>query len=241
MTAVSLLIVLAAGPAASPSPAPPLTPPTPLTVIGTTHSGVCQTITEHANHAIQSALDGNLGLAVLIHNIRATDFDNLNTLQQMQAQQSWLRAASDIRVQAHAVDAEIKLLRAEANAAPPDDPRKNDLLAFANALGGALAHQDRAAAEFASAVLVLQGRVARAAVADETDQSDAHTGNLVRYGAPVHNRPPASPDMDPPPPQPGEMNRIDAQLAAALAQKSDAILHDEGLAADHDLGMLTGC
>jgi hypothetical protein len=246
MVSLLPLVVALAGAVASPGPTP--TPPTPLTVIGTTRTNVCAPIVAHADNAIGAALEGNRDLTILTNNLRNTDYGNMNENQQRLQRDTWLREASAIRMSAKAALDEIKALRAEA-AQSTDPTRKAELTAFADALGGALGRQDRAAADFVGSVTVVQGREARGSM-DEVinnpnlgNQPVPGGGGLPgarSQGVPTPMPGPGVTIM-PPAPTPDQYNRIDLQLAQALSDKTTDILRDEGVAANHSLGITSGC
>jgi hypothetical protein len=245
MVSLLPLVVALAGAVASPSPAP--APPTPLTVIGTTRTNVCAPIVAHADNAIGAALEGNRDLSILANNLRNTDYGNMNENQQRLQRDAWVREASAIRISAKGAQDEIKALRAQATQST-DPTRKAELTAFADALSGALARQDKAATDFVGSVVVLQGR-------EERGSMDQVISNNNLNGAPIAGggglprasnslvTPPPGPAVTilPPAPNPDQYNKIDLLLAQALSDKTADILRDEGVAANHSLGITNGC
>ncbi|HTW82674.1 MAG TPA: hypothetical protein VMD91_01250 [Candidatus Sulfotelmatobacter sp.] len=234
-----LLVAVAVASAATPtaSPAPPSLP-TPLTIIGTTHTGPCATIVNHANGAIGAALDDDRSLAILAHNMRAVDLDMLSAMQRRNAIDAMMDQAGAIRKEARAADADIKQLRAAAEAAH-DPERKAELKAFADALGGAIARQDKAATEFMGSVTVMQGRVERAEANAIMAASNQQPPALNAQEAVDQEQ--AFPAAIAPPPQVGQYDRFFAQLSDGLTAKSSDILRDEGVAADHSITATSGC
>jgi|HubBroStandDraft_1064217.scaffolds.fasta_scaffold02099_12 hypothetical protein len=238
LSLLPLLLALAV----DPSPAATLAPaaPTPLTEIGHTHAlPVCTTIVAHANGAISAALEDDRGLAVLAANLRATDFDKLNDLQRHNAIEALLNQATAVRLGAHGAYDEIKRLREYAQTSS-DETRKAELKAFADALGGALARQDKAAADFVGSVTVMNGRQDRADVAAITDASNMNSATTAQQQVAYTQQQQFHGGIAPPV-QPGEFDKVFAQIGAALNERTAGILHDEGVAADHSLGATTGC
>jgi hypothetical protein len=251
LSLLPILVALAAAPVPAASPAPP----TPLTEIGHTHAlPACTSIVQHANVAIGAALDGDHNLAILTMNIRATDFNKLNDLQRMNAVDALMKQASLVRTTAHSADAEIKTLRAEAKAST-DPTRQAELKAFADALGGALARQDKAASDFMGSVTVINGRNERA---DMSAQIAAGTGVAGAGPGTGAYEPGFRAGAAAPPPQgqttmtardsglpgpvaAGDYDKVFAELNARLAESTQEILRDEGTAADHSLSATTGC
>jgi hypothetical protein len=238
LSLLPLLVALAS----DPSPAASLAPaaPTPLTEIGHTHAlPVCTTIVAHANGAISAALENDRGLAILAVNLRATDFDRLNSLQRRNAIEALLDQASSVRLGARAAYDEIKRLREYARTSS-DATRKTELKAFADALGGALARQDKAATDFVASVVVINGRQDRAEAATMTDNISATSATNAQQ--PVgYTQQPQLHVGGAPPVQPGEFDKVFAQIGAALNEQTAGILQDEGVAADHSLAATTGC
>ena len=151
-----IVVVLAA---ADPAPAASSAPrPTPLTEIGRVRAlPACVPIVAHANGAITQALDNDRTLAVLSTNLHNTNFDKLNFMQRKNAIDALMKQAELMRIASSAGDAEVKKLR-EYAVASPDPKRKEELKTFADALGGALYRQKKAAVEFMRDVSIMQGR-----------------------------------------------------------------------------------
>jgi hypothetical protein len=228
------LLPLVVALASAPSPAPNTAPrPTPLTEIGRTRTApICTTIVVHANGAITSALDNDRSLAILTTNLKHMDFDRLNELQRRNAINDLMDQAGKIRIAGKAADDEIKKLRAYAKAS--DDPeRKAELKAFADALGGAIYRQTKAANEFMRDVTVMQGRedAAEARTIAGRDQPPPET---LGAAAAMTNRAHV-------PDPPTSYNQAFRSVAADLADLSTAIAADEGIAADHSIAATSGC
>src|ERR1700712_5447846 len=138
-----IILALAADPSPTPSSAGR---PTPLTEIGRVRAlPACVPIVTHANGAITDALENHRTLAVISTNQRR------NVLEQM------LRQAEAIAKAAKAGDAEVKRLR-EYAVNSPDPKLKEELKTFADALGGAIYRQQKAAVEVQRDILIMRNR-----------------------------------------------------------------------------------
>ncbi len=231
LSILPLVVALATVPATAPAPAASARP-TPLQEIGRVRAlPACTPIVVHANGAITQALDNDRGLAILTNNLRAVDFDRLNVIQRRNAINALEKQASEIRINAGNADGEIKRLR-EYALASPDPQRKAELKAFTDALGGALLRQKRAANELMKDITVIQGRVdtaeargilARDSLAPESGSS------LPGFGHSLMPAPPSS------------WNDTMHAIASALDDRTEAIVADEGVAADHSIAATSGC
>jgi hypothetical protein len=225
-----IVLALAAepGPVASSAPRP-----TPLTEIGRVRAlPACVPIVAHANGAITQALDNDRTLAILSNNAHNTNFDGLNSLQRRNAIEALMKQAEAIRVASSSGDVEVKKLR-EYAAAATDPERKAELKAFADALGGALYRQKKAAVEFTKYVTIMNGR---------EDSAEAH--DLMRQANPV---PPylaaqalstVAPVL---PGTPDSYNKVFKQIGDALDENVLGVQRDEGTAADHSIAATSGC
>jgi hypothetical protein len=250
-----LVMALAADPTPAPSVSAPSTPPpTRLQEIGRTRAlPVCSNIVVHANSAITDALNNDQDLAVAINHLRTTDLDNA-TAQQHKARMADLMAfATKMRTSSSAGDAEVKRLR-ELAAASSDPERKAELKAFADALGGALFRQKRAADDLDKALVIMDGR--RAATKGITDDGlpPPTAAQIARAGMATPDPNLSSTDnigntkqvmrADPLFVTDRTVTSQNAQLlhiADDLYARTNFILIDEGTAADHSLGATTGC
>lgn len=217
--------------ATAPSPAPAASArPTPLQEIGRVRAlPACTPIVVHANGAITQALDNDRGLAILTTNLRAIDFDRLNVIQRRNAINALDKQASEIRINAGNADGEIKRLR-EYAAASTDPQRKAELKAFADALGGALLRQKRAANEMMRDITIVQGR---------TEAAEAR-GIMARDIPAPENGMPALPRTSLLQ-APSSWNETMRAIASGLDDRTEAIVADEGIAADHSIAATSGC
>jgi len=231
LSLLPLVVALASAPSPAPSTAPR---PTPLTEIGRVRTApICTTIVVHANGAITSALDNDRTLAILTINLRNTNFDRLNEIQLHNAINTLMDQAGKVRISGKAADDEIKKLREYANASP-DPERKAELKAFADALGGAIYRQTKAAAEFMRDVTIMQGRAdageARDIQNSDNPGSDSRSATNA-MAAPRYRLP------DPP----KSYNQAMRSVAADLTDLATGIAADEGVAADHSIAATSGC
>jgi hypothetical protein len=230
-----LVIGLAAlDPVPAPSAAPSSAPrPTPLTEIGRVRAlPACVPIVAHANGAITQALDNDRTLAIISTNLHNTDFDKLNVLQRRNAIEALMKQAELMRVNSSAGDAEVKKLR-EYAVNSPDPKRKDELKTFADALGGALYRQKKAAVEFMRDITIMRGR-------EEAQEARdiMHRDNVVPpyAGAQAVS---ALPSILPPPPT--TYNKQMQYLGDTMDGLSASIAADEGRAADHSVAATSGC
>lgn len=225
-----IVFALATDPAPAASSAPR---PTPLTEIGRVRAlPACVPIVAHANGAITQALDNDRTLAILSNNVRTTNFDRLNSLQRTNAIDALMDKAEAIRLASASGDVEIKKLREYAeNSADPQ--RKAELKAFADALGGALYRQKKAAVEFMRDVTIMRGR------------EDAAEARQIM----VQNNPPppgvqaaalaATPAMLPGAPE--NYNKVFKLIGDDIDGQVLSVQADEGVAADHSIAATSGC
>jgi hypothetical protein len=229
-----LLPIVVALATADPAPAASSAPrPTPLTEIGRVRARpACVPIVAHANGAITQALDNDRTLAVLTTNLHNTNFDKLNVIQRKNAIDALMKQAEAMRIASSAGDAEVKKLR-EYAVNSPDPTRKEELKTFADAIGGALYRQKKAAVELMRDVSILQGR---------EDASEAR--GLMRAANPVPPYQGAEAAAKTPsmlPGIPGSYNKQFQGIGDALDDLTKAIQMDEGAAADHSIAATSGC
>ena len=229
-----LLPIVAVLAAADPAPAASSAPrPTPLTEIGRVRAlPACVPIVAHANGAITQALDNDRTLAVLTTNLHNTNFDKLNFMQRKNAIEALMKQAELMRIASSAGDAEVKKLR-EYAVASPDPKRKEELKTFADALGGALYRQKKAAVEFMRDVSIMQGR-----------EDAAEARGLMRAANPVPPYAAAQAIVNTPAILPGVPDSYNKQfkgIGDVLDDLSKGIQSDEGTAADHSIAATSGC
>jgi hypothetical protein len=227
-----ILVALAADPTPAPSSG---ARPTPLTEIGRVRAlPACVPIVAHANGAITEALENDRTFSVMTTNLRGTDFDKLNLIQRRNALERMLRQAEAIAKAAKAGDAEVKRLR-EYAVNSPDPKRKEELKTFADALGGAIYRQQKAAVEVQRDILIMRSRDDAQEMKEKIHDDDVNTPMTQRMGlsTPRPLRPTPSPDP--------EYDRHYKYLADKLDLLNEAILRDEGIAADHSIAATSGC
>jgi hypothetical protein len=225
-----IIVALAAEPAPSSAPRP-----TPLTEIGRVRAlPACVPIVAHANGAITEALGNDRTLSIIATNLRGTDFDKLNLIQRRNALEQMLRQAEAIAKASKAGDAEVKRLR-EYAVNSPDPKRKEELKTFADALGGAIYRQQKAAVEVQRDILIMRGRDDAQEMKEKLHDDDVNTPMTQRMGlsTPRPLRPTPSPDP--------EYDRHYKYLAQKLDVLNEGILRDEGIAQDHSIAATSGC
>ncbi len=231
---LSLLPIVLALASADPAPSPSASAkPTPLTEIGRVRSvPVCTPIVVHANGAITTTLDNNRALAIMTTNLRNVDFDKLNVIQRRNAIDDLDKQASAIRLNAKAADQEVKKLR-ELALTSPDPARKAELKAFADAIGGAIYRQAKAAAEVMRDITIMQGRAEaqEARQIKDRDNQQPDTGAMASITS-------SRAQMPPPP---ARLNEAMRSIANDLDDRTSAIMSDEGIAADHSIAATSGC
>jgi hypothetical protein len=235
---VPLLVALAAP---SPVPSSGSEPPSTLKEIGHVEArSICSAIVVHANSAIGTALDNDRDLGLTINHLRTTDLDDANEIQRRNGMNDLSTLTGRIRMAALSGTGEIKRLR-DIAAQTVEPTRKAELKAFADALGGAIARQRKAAADLDRALAIIDGRRAvneinteeladeRAAVSSDRMRSMAGNPDLGMMRSPVA------------PVAPERFNDVLRSIADDFGERTRAILNDEGVAADHAIGATTGC
>jgi hypothetical protein len=131
--------------AAAPPPVVSASPAPALKVIANVRStSRCAEIVTHANSAIGSALNNDVQLQQVITRLRAVNLDDGNPIHRRNGLQALGDFAKNLTVQSRAADDEVKRLRALAEKST-DAQEKQELKAFADALGGALWRQQKIA------------------------------------------------------------------------------------------------
>jgi hypothetical protein len=235
---VPILVLLAAP---SPAPSSDAPAPSPLKEIGRVQSvSVCSAIVVHANSAISSALDNDQDLALVINRLRTTDLDDSTEIKRRNGMADLSTLAGRIRMSAASGWAEIKRLRTMA-AQTAEPTRKTELKKFADALSGAIARQRKAAVDLDRMLTIIDGRRA----VEDVDGPDLGEQRAAIVADP--NRVTSS-SIDPGlmrnpagPPAPSRVDDILRTVAEDFQSRTQAILSDEGTAADHTLGATTGC
>jgi hypothetical protein len=234
--AVSLLAVAPTALAPLPSPAPtPAAPAKQLKVIGRVRATVCGSIVVHANSAITSTLHNDATLQQAVLRLRGANLEG-NPMDYHRGVTDLEAYATQMHDDAVHGNGEVQRLRDLAKTAT-DPARKADLEAFADAIGGALNRQKQVSADLTGFVAYLQARDMRA------------TPEIDRAIATDHMDPPlvrGQVAIEPSPFQlwtdihgsPGEMAH---RAADDFSQRAHDIARDEGVAADHAEGAVTGC
>jgi hypothetical protein len=229
-----LLPIAVALAVADPAPAASSAPrPTPLTEIGRVRAlPACVPIVAHANGAITQALDNDRTLAVLSTNLHNTNFDKLNFMQRKNAIDALAKQAEAIRIASSAGDVEVKKLR-EYAAGSPDPTRKAELKTFADALGGALYRQKKAAVELMRDIAIMQGREDAAearGIMRASNVTPPYAGAIA-----AANTPSILPGV------PDSYNKQFKGIGDTLDDLTRGVMMDEGTAADHSIAATSGC
>jgi hypothetical protein len=212
-TAATALAMLGTAPQPEPSASGA---PTPLTEIGRVRTSVCATIVAHANGAIDDALADDTDVHDLIVGLETAQLDGATDFKRRTTYGEIERAAARLRETALAGEDEIRRMRADAADSP--EPRKTELKAFADALGGALYRQRMMGIETQRLVAVQQGREAAGGLDPRT--SSAAFGTSA---------------------QASSVDRTFRSVAADFIDRAKHIAVDEGVAADHSAGATAGC
>jgi hypothetical protein len=228
-----IIVALAAG---EPTPGPTTAPrPTPLTEIGRVRAlPACVPIVAHANGAITHALENDRTLAVITTNLRNTNYDKLNSLQRRNAIDALMKQAEAVRIASSAGDAEVKKLR-EYAANSADPKRKEELKTFADALGGALYRQKKAAVEFMRDISIMRGREDATEVREIMKTANPAPPLVPTPSVSVRQTANVLPDA------PTTYNRQLQYIGDVLEGLTAGIQTDEGLAADHSIAATSGC
>jgi hypothetical protein len=240
---VPIFVALAAPSPVSTASAPPA--PSALREIGHVESlSICSAIVVHANSAISAALDNDSDLALVINRLRTTDLDDDNEIKRRNGMNDLATLTGRIRGSAAGGSAEVKRLRAITDQTT-DPKRKAELKAFTDALGGAIARQRKAAVDLDKTLTVIDGRRAveevdtqeqveqRASVGSDPTHIDPARPSVMPEPGAIRN--PAAPTT------PSRVDDVLRSMADDFQLRTQAILADEGVAADHSLSATTGC
>lgn len=232
MTAASVLIGAIVATLVAAQPPAPAPSSGPLKEIGRVRvSAACGNIVVHANSAISSALRNDATIARTANRLRTMDLES-SEMSMHRGLVELDRLAAQLHDDAIHGGGEVKRLRELADKAT-DPTRKAELRAFADSLGGALYRQKKAAADLSGFVAYLQYRDMRT-----PSETDAKMNGVAQ-----------DPLQRTPPPQPFDVGLYRAetpnQMAIAAATDFEARLRDiaidEGRAADHSEGAVSGC
>lgn len=238
MLAYFVLIAAVGGASPQPSPSPAATA---LKEIGHVRAtAACAELAVHANSAISSALRNDLLLTQTIGKLHAVDLDG-NPVTRRNNLQDLGNLAKDLRAQAVAGDREVQRLRAMA--AKSNDPeQKQELKKFADELGGALYRQKRIAND-------LNGLLAAFDYHDMSKlDEDMQKVNELTLGVPTLQRTnPMETAANGPLgrinniPKPPSDNLLAGYAANDFELRIPDITNDEGQAAEHTTGAVSGC
>ncbi len=151
------LTMLAAAPEPTPTPAPLapviLATPTPApqaqglkTIAHIRTTALCSAFRDHANNAIVDLTDDDAALTRAIGALRTADFRETNLAKRFSGEQTLNALELQLGDSAHGGLKDVDALRALA-AHAQDSAQKRELLAFADALAGALGRQQKIASD----------------------------------------------------------------------------------------------
>ena len=204
--------------AATPSP-----PPAHLKTIGVVHSSPrCTAIVRNANGAIAVALQGDRDLTDTIAHVRIAPLDDGNRLHHVHAIAQMAAEASKLAEEVRRGEGDIAALRRAADSSP-NAAQKKAVLAFADALGGAIGRQKAIARDLAGFTAYLQAR-------DSLNESFDPT---LDEELPLPN------EIEPPGYQ--SESQLARNAADDYAERLRAIAKDEATAADAADQALAGC
>ncbi len=223
-----LLLAIALASAATPAPSPASSAAAqPLREIGHVYSsGTCTSIVMRANSAISTTLRNDQTVSLAIDTLRHVNLDSSNIIERRKSQASIERLAESLRMSSGDAQGQIKRLR-EMAAQSTDPMRKKDLKEFADALGGALARQERIGADLQRMLVIMDGRKARMEAEDD-----------VMYANPDAIRPGWYFDRDF---SPTHYNAMALAAAQEVENRTVGITADESKAAEHVVGAVNGC
>jgi hypothetical protein len=178
-------------------------------------------------------------LALAINRLRTTDLDDSNEIKRRNGMNDLATLAGRLRTAAMGGMGEIKRLRAIA-AQTTEPTRKAELKAFADALAGAIARQRKAGQDLDRMLTIIDGRRA---------VQEWNSPDLIQQRTAIAdpNRPAALAMSDGTlrspvaPASPAPVDGVLRGFADDFTARTQDILGDEGVAADHSLGATTGC
>lgn len=196
-------------------------------------SAACGNIVVHANSAISSTLRNDATLALTVNRLRNLDLQS-STMDLERGIHELDRYAAELRDDAVHGNGEIKRLRELADKST-DPKRKEDLKAFADALGGALYRQKKVAADLGGLIAYLQYR--EMATPDEAQAKFAATETndvVVQVATPSPSYQSINRSSE-------SLNELTTTAADDFAGRMRDIAADEVKASDHAEGAVSGC
>ncbi|MDQ6826589.1 MAG: hypothetical protein M3Z14_05235 [Candidatus Eremiobacteraeota bacterium] len=228
-------VLLALG---SPAPlAAATSAPAPLREIGRVRaSASCASLAVHANSAISSVLHNDLLVGQTTSRLREVDLDG-SPVARRNGLQELGRLALDLRAEAVAGVGEVKRLRQLAEKSR-DSTQKKELKAFADSLGGALYRQKKIANDLNGFLAAMDYHDMANFTESQQDmnrstlgQGDARLIDPVERAKSIGRNPRAQ----------SSSNEQAKEAADDFARRVSDITNDEGLAAQHTEGAISGC
>jgi hypothetical protein len=233
VTAASVLIAAVLATVVAPQPPAPAPSSRPLKEIGHVRvSAACGNIVVHANSAISSALRNDATMAQTAHRLRVMDLESSGMAMQ-RGLVELDRLAAQLHDDATHGDGEVKRLRELADKTA-DPVRKAELRAFADSLGGALYRQKKAAADLSGFIAYLQYRDMRTPSETDAKATDATQHDVLQ-------RMPTAPPYYEGLYRGATPNQMAVSAATDFDSRLLDIAVDEGRAADHSEGAVSGC
>ncbi len=220
----------------------------------TTIDPLCINVVVHANAAIGAALHNDESLTGSVAYLKTVDLES-NDLKRTQGIHRLEKESTTLRRDAETGLSEITRLR-ELAKRTTDPNVKAELTAFADALGGALYRQKKAAVDLQRMIVIIEGHESLRETARDIKQTnedkfrsrgqlpDATAFDDNKHGPNINTQA----VLNLPQPTPAGLERIDfhySAIAKEAAKSLEAmvpeILSDESVAAGHTNAAVSGC
>lgn len=244
---LSLVLAVVTTTAASPSPQPSASPAL-KTIASVRANSRCADIITHANTAISAALANDALVGRTISALRYTNLDDGNPIHRRNGMNALGDMAKELMQQARSGDDEVKRLRKLA--AQTKDPQESkELKTFADELGGALWQQQKMARDLNGMLAYEDFKDMSTWSESEKQMNQANFGVTdplaqrpadLQRGLNGQNNPAEHPILGHDPNDPSATQNAKA-AADNFTQRLPEITRDEGQAAQHVDGALSGC
>ena len=190
----------------------------------------CSTIVDHAVKAVDLGVDNDGKLDIVVHTLRTADFD-ANMLSKNAALQRLSNQYAVLAEQSIAAERAAKALRVDAQTAPSPEEKQN-LVAFADALDGALHRQRTVARDLASMIAIFNVRPQITPMEHDEmvvdEQASENYRGSVTYDSPQSRVPPL-------------LSTVAKAAADQIVVRQTGIVHDEHAAAQLIAPTFGGC
>jgi hypothetical protein len=247
LTVLAAALLAAPAPAPAPeavAPAPAVSSPAPsasgasdeklgaLKEIGHVKAttAFCQAIIDHASKAVTLGIDNDQRISVVVQTLRTHDFD-LNLLSKNRVLLDLSNQNGPLTEQAVAAEKAAKALRVDAATAPTPEEAK-ELIAFADALDGALHRQRTIARDVASMIAIFNAHPV--ITKEERDEAVLNEQLKDNYRGAVTYMPPEDRVVP-------LMSKMASDGADDIVFRQSGIAHDELSAADLVEPVFGGC